>query len=80
MPALPPEPLHDAAVRTVNRLSATSIAISCFTVVVSPVTFMLIGCVDLFPMEACEEAPGKKRENRLPDGIVKVVISSIMAG
>jgi hypothetical protein len=53
---------------------------SFFMVFVSPVTFKLIGCVDLFSTEACEEAPGKRRENHLPDGIVKVVTSSIMAG
>jgi hypothetical protein len=49
-------------------------------VFVSPVTFILIVCVNLFSTEACEEAPGKRRENHLPDGIVKVVTSSIMAG
>jgi hypothetical protein len=27
-------------------------------VLVSPITFTLMGCVDLFSMEACEEAPG----------------------
>ena len=58
LPPLPPEPPHDAAVRTVTTLSATRIAISFFKVFVSPVTFTLIGCVDLFSTEVCEEAPG----------------------
>ena len=31
---------------------------SFFKVFVSPVTFTLIGCVDLFSTEVCEEAPG----------------------
>jgi len=31
---------------------------SFFKVFVSPVIFTLIGCVDLFSTEVCEEAPG----------------------
>jgi hypothetical protein len=58
VPPLLPEPLHDAAVRMVNKLSATRTAMRFFMVFVSPVTFTLIGCVDLFSTEACEKAPG----------------------
>ena len=80
LPPLPPEPPHDAAVRTVTTLRATKIAMSFFMLFVSPITFILIGCVALVSTEAGEEAPGGRRENHLPDGIVKVVTSSIMAG
>jgi hypothetical protein len=62
----------------VTTLSATKIAMSFFMVLVSPITFTLMGCVDLFSTEACEEAPGERRENHLPDRIVKVV--TIMTG
>jgi hypothetical protein len=61
-------------------LSATKIPMSFFMVLVSPVPCMLIGCVALFATEACEEAPGKRRENLPPHGMVNVVTSSIMAG
>src|SRR2546426_5193838 len=79
-PPPPPDPPHDAAVRTVTTLRATTMAMSFFIVFVSPVTLMLMGCVDLFSTEAGEEAPGGRREHHLPDGMVNVVTSSIMAG
>lgn len=41
---------------------------SFFIVFVSPITFMLIGCVDLSATKTCEEATGVTK-NRLPDGI-----------
>lgn len=34
----------------------------------------------LFATEACEEAPGIRRENHLPDCMLNVVTRSIMAG
>jgi hypothetical protein len=64
----------------VTTLRATKIAMSFFMLLVSPITFTLVGCVDLFSMEVGEEAPGGRREYHLPDGMVKVVTSSIMAG
>ncbi len=51
---------------------------SFFKVFVSPITFMLIGRVDLSATKTCEEATGV-RKNRLADGIVNVVANSIIA-
>ena len=64
-PALPPDPPHEAAVRMVTTLRATKIAMSFFMVLVSPIPFTLMGCVDLVSTEVGEEAPGGRREHRL---------------
>src|SRR5215467_6703072 len=75
---LPPDPPHDAAVRTMTTLRVTRAAGSFFMVFVSPNTFMLNGCDDLSATKTREEAT-LIRKIRLPDCIVKVVANNILA-
>ena len=51
---------------------------SFFMVFVSPITFMLIGCVDLSTSKTYADATGV-RKDLLPDGIVNVVANSVKA-
>src|SRR5438876_10852219 len=65
---LPPavEPPHDAAVRTVTRLSPTRMTIRFFMVFVSPVTFMLMKNAVLYRSFTSRFAGGYSILPRLP--------------